>query len=105
MKSLTLKNRNRAYWKGKILKPIGFGRHRDSFQRFRLRVGNFAKGTFKSDGSETFSPIIPVYEKTGDSPNRKFGETAHILSLMLNSRKLIWRPKLTPIDDGRTPVY
>jgi len=80
-------------------------RYRATFDVFRVafdgaapETGDFSQSPFKSDRRNPSASIVPVDEKACDPPIGKVGETIEISSLILDARKLVRRPKLTPAD-------
>lgn len=104
LEPVSLEHRNRCV----IKKRAG---HRPSVRVLRVALhdstpasGDFFQRSFKSDRRDTFASILSVYEETRDSPLWKFSETLLIVSLVLDPRKFVSRPVLTPSDCDRTIV-
>jgi hypothetical protein len=59
----------------------------------------------ESDRGDPFFSIIPVNEKAGDPPGRQPVETIKIGSFILDARKLVSRPELTPANGSGTVIH
>ena len=76
-----------------------------AFDRTTPETGDFPQSAFKSDRRNPPASIVSVDEKAGDPPIGKAGETVEIISLILDARKLLGRPELTPADSDRAVVH
>jgi hypothetical protein len=74
LKPLTLKNRNCPVVKKRSRDRATFYFLGIAFNGSSSESGDFVQSSFKSNGSDTFAPIIPVYKKTGNPPVWKFGK-------------------------------
>lgn len=69
------------------------------------KSGDLPQSALESGCRDSFTPVVPVHKETGDPPIRKVGQTLEISSLVLDARKLVWWPELTPADGARAVVH
>lgn len=74
---------------------------RVAFHRSAPQTGYFLHGTVKSNARDPLAAIGLVDEKTGNPPIREGRKPFAIRTQVLDARKLVRRPELTPTDAGR----
>jgi len=72
-----------------------------TFHRSAPQTGDFLHGTVKSNARDPLAAIGLVDEKTGNPPIREGRKPFAIRTQVLDARKLVRRPELTPTDAGR----